>query len=475
MSIGGPSSLGTQLIQRLDTALGNTLGQTTTVTSTRADAVRQPGEADRALAARDSQGRHSRENVDRAQISNEGRQQAARFDTRQAALEALLRQATDTSSTRSAPTTLGRAARTILDLIERFPEAPPQPRSGTPLSNQQNLSQLLHSALSMMQQRGDQTATGRNPFSTLPSGTPSQATDPRASGANAARTLPSSTLANLSNVAEGRFNLPNSLSAQTLANASTQTAGHPALAPSPHASAVAAMMSRLDLSLLSQHFQQALHQIVQQSGMFYEANLARFAFGQSNLLPQLMQQPQNQPASADAAARGAAQHNTASATLRGEASTGNPNTAPTAPGTQLEPHLQSLVRQQLDVLANQQFQWRGDAWQQVPMDWVVEREQQHQGSANLKRTVATERWNSRLTLHLPQLGTVQIEVGLTGKQLSLAIHAPESANTLSAFTAQLHERLHNQGLSVNQLALHAQAAPAPQPYASDAFDHDGLY
>src|SRR5690554_6446215 len=113
MSVGGPSPLGTLLVQRLDAALGTTLSaQANVVSGARPDAVSQPGHPERPDALRNEVLRHPREVVDRAasQAEQHGRQAVdrARLDARTAAA-LLTRNAPNTTATPSAPTTLGQA------------------------------------------------------------------------------------------------------------------------------------------------------------------------------------------------------------------------------------------------------------------------------------------------------------------------------------------------------------------------------
>src|SRR3546814_18705261 len=86
MSIGGPSPLGTLLVQRLDAVLGVTLSQQATlVTGARPDAVAQAANAERAEGARNETLRHPRDVVDRATAQTE---QTARNAVHKALLEA---------------------------------------------------------------------------------------------------------------------------------------------------------------------------------------------------------------------------------------------------------------------------------------------------------------------------------------------------------------------------------------------------
>src|SRR3546814_4069611 len=106
MSIGGPSPLGTLLVQRLDAVLGVTLSQQANlVTGARPDAVAQAANAERAEGTSNETLRHPRDVVDRATAQTEQNARnavdKARLEARSAAL-LLARDApnTDRKSTR---------------------------------------------------------------------------------------------------------------------------------------------------------------------------------------------------------------------------------------------------------------------------------------------------------------------------------------------------------------------------------------
>src|SRR5690606_19051773 len=125
MSVG-PSALGTLLVQRLDAVLATTLSaQAKIVSGARPDAVSPPSTPERPDAGRNETQRHPRETVDRitAQTEQQGRHAVdrARLDARTAAA-LLARNAPNTATTPSAPTTLGQAAKTILALLANYPD-----------------------------------------------------------------------------------------------------------------------------------------------------------------------------------------------------------------------------------------------------------------------------------------------------------------------------------------------------------------
>src|SRR5690554_713019 len=126
MSVGGPSPLGTLLVQRLDAVLATTRSaQSNIVSRARPDAVAQPGSAERAEAAKYETGRHPREAVERAAAATEPNARnaidKARLEARNAAL-LLARGGPNAATTPSAPTALGHAAKTILALLANYPD-----------------------------------------------------------------------------------------------------------------------------------------------------------------------------------------------------------------------------------------------------------------------------------------------------------------------------------------------------------------
>lgn len=414
MSIGGHSPLGTLLIQRLDAALGNTVGQQSNLsTGARADAVSQPQQSERNQRSDNTTTRHPQHSVEQAgRHAQHGKQQQLRQDVslnRQAAIESLLRH-TSTAATKSAPTTLGKAAQTILQIIDRYPEIKQGLQGRHPLANNGDLRSLLQAAL---------TQARAHTVSSPAQQTPQQ---------------------------------PTPTTEQTAAN--TQLA-RPSVAAS-------SLLQQLDTTALAQSFTKGLQQTVQQSGMFYEAQLARFAFGQGSLHT-LTQQPQNQSASSQKPAQ-----RSPTETQHTSPTTHTAATPATTTDSSDSPH-SLLIRQQLEVLANQQFQWRGEAWQNVPLDWLIQRKQQHEGSPNHKRTVSSQQWDSHLRLQLPLLGNIEIAVTLVDKQVSLRIVAPDGHDALQAHLPTLQGRL--AALDFNLHTLTMQEDSASTPSASE--QHDG--
>ncbi|WP_232482009.1 flagellar hook-length control protein FliK [Achromobacter denitrificans] len=200
-----------------------------------------------------------------------------------------------------------------------------------------------------------------------------------------------------------------------------------------------------------------MRQALQTSGLFYESHLTDMVFGRTNPA-QLREEPQarldRNAASQDAPARPRAE-SSAPARSGGDASApsgsgGTTSAAPT-PGTPvagIHQDLTVLVRQQLDVLANQALTWQGEAWPGTPMEWEVERDPY---GGDPDSGVPT--WATRVKLDLPRLGLVDARLNLAGDQLVLQLIAPHSAPEIHDASDTLRSRLLAAGLTLSNLSV----------------------
>jgi len=432
VSVGGPSALGTLLVQRLDAVLGTTLAQQANLLSgARPDAVAQPPGAQRPDRSDNVPGRDSRQAAERAEAQAQRRPQSAIKDAGLQTALALARgdRRTETGSTASAPTTLGFTARTILALLARYPQTAP--------------------ALA------GKTALWRPPAGeTGPSAT-------SRSGGTDGPAIP----------APGREPAPAPRAAAS-APATDGPARNAALQAMPGQGAPTA-----------QGLARALANVLETSGMFYESHLAQVAFGKREPA-RLAQEPQarwttrgpatpaaGSPAPAPRAApsapppalqagpdvadasSGAAVHATASqASAPAAAGQGGPAPQPPIPG--LHPDAALIVRQQLEVLAHQVFAWQGEAWPGAPMRWEIGRDdpaQEREGPAT---------WSTRLTVNLPRLGMVEARIGLAGTELAMHLAAPDSATELQEHAEALRHGCRAAGLTLSGLSVSGDLAAA---------------
>lgn len=415
MSIGGSSNLGTLLIRRLDTALSvQASQQSQIVNAARADAIAQLADAARISPVHDEGGRPLPETIERAQAQVERQARQATESGRLQQLQPGSRQAraaSDTSTTPSAPTTLGHAARTILALLSLFPDHAP------PMLGRQP---LFRSSPGQANTSSAPTGTaGRAPGTTSVPGAAGIGTNPTGSASAANQAAPIAALAGASG--------PGALSAQ---------------------------------------FLHALSLALQQSGAFYESHLQELTSGRRTVA-QLGQEPQarlsasagqtalQQPVTAASnAAASAAQVSTPAAEAtpsEGRSATAaapQANASPSQALTGLHPDTQPIVRQQLEILAGQVFSWRGEAWPEAPMEWEVARRNED----GLPDEAGTH-WATSLKLHLPTLGEVEARLSLHEKQVVMRLVAPQSAQVLAQNDQALRSGFLDAGLSLSQLNI----------------------
>jgi hypothetical protein len=178
-----------------------------------------------------------------------------------------------------------------------------------------------------------------------------------------------------------------------------------------------------------------LRQAVEGSGLFYESHQAEWVAGRRPL-EALRTEPQAIAGRATVAADGE------SASVVGARSEGTGAAAPMAsaesraslattstPG----PAIAHLVDRQLQTLAGQPIVWNGQVWPGQTMEWQIEEDAPEDSP-----DVATPAWTSKLRLTLPNLGEVELRVGLREERLTVrvisgAAHVPsfkESAEVL---------------------------------------------
>lgn len=171
---------------------------------------------------------------------------------------------------------------------------------------------------------------------------------------------------------------------------------------------------------------QRLHQTLRESGMFYEAHLARWSRGTFELAD-LRKEPQ-----ARLAAGGHAM-----ATAAGL--TGMPEEAA------------KLAGRQLLMLEGGPFFWQGFAWPGQWLEWQVR--EQAGGEAGGEEEAQT--WATELRLTLPRLGGVTARLSLAGERLTVGLHASEAAtrDVLRLALPELEQALRSAGLTPTGLGI----------------------
>lgn len=431
MSVG-PAALGNVLVQRLDAVLGTTMSAASAnqVSGARPDAVSQPGNLDKPGSA-DGSNRDPRQGIQTG--GARGDRPATVIDAKTAAALALAARGLVTSSdtTASAPTTLGTTARAILALLAQYPEAAPAVQGRAPLWTAPPSAQPTGAPAQQAGQPASQPGAPGQPTAAPTTGqvaAPAPAPTTAASADPAAETPFTNRPARPAGSGEGATGARN-------AEATT----HATLAPGAPSAKILG---------------QALRAALQTSGLFYESHLTDMVFGRSNP-SQLQQEPQARltrsgvPTGADTARPRA--ESQAGGGRAGDANAAPGNTNAPAPGTPvsgIHQDLTLLVRQQLDVLANQALTWQGEAWPGTPMEWEVERDPY---GGDPESAVST--WATRLKLDLPRLGLVDARLNLAGDQIVLQLVAPHSAAEINDSSDQLRSRLLAAGLTLSHLVV----------------------
>ena len=435
MSVG-PAALGNVLVQRLDAVLGTTMSAASAnqVSGARPDAVSQPGSLEKPGQA-DGSPRDPRQGV---QTGGARGERAAIVDAKTAAALAWPR-AWSPATTPPLPRPPRWAAPPArFSLLAQYPDAAP------PVQGARHCGPPMH----------------RPAASPVPRpGSPPQASRRPAASPGAARQYARRTTAGRCREQRRQRGDGPERDRRRPGNRRRQDARpdrrHRGRAPAqdPAAAARAALAAQ---GPAARALGQALREALQTSGLFYESHLADLAFGRANP-SELRKEPQADLKQADAQQQ---QH---SAPPRAHAPRRPPAVAPAArtrrlrrlqcaaPGTPINgihQDLNALVRQQLDVLANQALAWRGEAWPGTPMDWEVQRDPY---GGDPESAVPT--WATRLKLDLPRLGLVDARLNLAGDQIVLQLVAPHSAALIDESSDQLRSRLLAAGLTLSHMTV----------------------
>ncbi|ANN66834.1 flagellar hook-length control protein FliK [Bordetella bronchialis] len=473
MSVG-PTALSSLLVQRLDAVLGTQLAQQGSTNTALRDAVIPPAGPDGLRP--DPRGRGG------DQLGNlTGRERAAlREAAEQADLAAALRSRfVSTDTTPSAPTTLGQTARVILTLLAQYPETAPALAGKAPLwSGDAAPDGTAQDAAG----RPGQAGTGAADPRAIAGPGGDKGTGQEAGGQNAAA---NASAGSARNAAAGG-------AAPALSSAAAADDGSPTTAATRADNAAGAQQAQAARAATLPSggpqpgpLAQALRQAIESSGVFYESHLGDVAFGQRTVA-QVRGEPQaaldagqaqpiqtpvpKQSILADqprfnlpthAAPTMAQADGTPSGGAASTWSASTPGHAP-APPPGIHPDATLLVRQQLEVLANQTLAWEGTAWPGAGMWWEIRRESRDENAYADADIEPPAGWATRVVLTMPRLGTVEANISLSGQRLALQIVAPESESEIAAGGNDLRKRLESAGLQLTQLSVSAHA-PAPEP------------
>lgn len=135
--------------------------------------------------------------------------------------------------------------------------------------------------------------------------------------------------------------------------------------------------------------------------------------------------------------------------------------APDAPAPQAQPDAgpavhpasEGVVRQQLELLATQQFRATIDAWPGMPFDWEVSRDGAHAEAPD-----AATQWRTRVRLELPRLGHIDavLTLGTQGLDVRLEATDVDAAAQLIQGRADFRSQLDARGIALLNVAVHTR-------------------
>lgn len=479
MSVG-PSALSSLLVQRLDAVLGTQLAQQG---NTRQNAVFQPGNPESLRQEQGGDGTDALQqigNQDKASVKDAALQAELAFAARSRFVS--------TDTTASAPTSLGQTARTILTLLAQYPETAPALAGKTPLwlpgaapaaddepaaphdnapaapAGKEGAQAAAQDGTRVAAVEGDTDAgqegsLGQGKPQAADAGAAQEARNSTITGTQAARAL----------AVDGQpGTAADAGRAQGSQGAATQAAG--SAARTAEAQLAGPQPDQLA---------QALKLALQTSGLFYESHLSDVAYGRKPA-GQMQDEPQARldPGQAPQMDLSAPKQSllvdnprlnlptTAAPSMPQADGMPSAGSAPTWSGSQpahapasppgIHPEAALLVRQQLEVLANQTLAWEGTAWPGTDMWWEISRDPGDNPEASAKAD-AVSTWATRLVLTMPRLGPVEARLNLAGDQLVLQIVAPGSNTEIAHSADELRQRLQDAGLTLSNLTVSAHA------------------
>ncbi|WP_019450520.1 flagellar hook-length control protein FliK [Cupriavidus sp. BIS7] len=133
--------------------------------------------------------------------------------------------------------------------------------------------------------------------------------------------------------------------------------------------------------------------------------------------------------------------------------------APQPQGPVVHPATEGLMRQQLELLAAQQFRWQGEAWAGTQMSWEVSPERADEDGSGAQ--ARARNWTTRIVVQMPGIGVVEANLTLSPTTLDVRVNAPldDTVSRLNAAIPDLHGRLAASGFVVGQITARADTAP----------------
>lgn len=210
---------------------------------------------------------------------------------------------------------------------------------------------------------------------------------------------------------------------------------------------------------MAQQLAQALRNMLDTSGLFYESHVGEWAVNQRSL-ERLMREPQTSlpRQGGDAAAQKlAADAGNASgklpAALADDAANAQQADTMLRLAGQDNPQAARLVSLQLELLEHRRTAWEGELWPGQKMQWEISDETPEPAPGEGPAAAAV--WQSKLRLELPHLGAVSAQLQLQGDKVRVQLMAssPDSAGLLQDKGKGLAEALEAAGAALDQLTV----------------------
>jgi len=153
-----------------------------------------------------------------------------------------------------------------------------------------------------------------------------------------------------------------------------------------------------------------------------------------------------------------AQHAAIVASWNAPDGTGPAQAQPDA-GPPIHPSSEGVVRQQLELLASQQFRATIDAWPGMPVDWEITREHGREAGGGSAEPAT---WSTRLRLNLPALGSVDavLTLGAQGLEARFVATGSDAAARLIQGRADFRTQLEARGISLLNMNVSTQDTPS---------------
>jgi len=210
---------------------------------------------------------------------------------------------------------------------------------------------------------------------------------------------------------------------------------------------------------MAQQLAQALRNMLDTSGLFYESHVGEWAVNQRSL-ERLMREPQAglpRPGGEAAPQKLSAEPNPAAgklpAALADELADAQQADTLLRLGGQDNPQAARLVNLQLELLEHRRAAWEGELWPGQKMQWEISDETPEPAQGEGPATAAV--WQSKLRIELPHLGPVSAQLQLQGDSVRVQLLAasPDTAGLLRNQGKSLAEALEAAGAALDQMTV----------------------